>query len=600
MTQQKNRHLNLADNKNVESCPVGSAWPAPRTHPHPAETPPMRMAMSFLVRLLTLVGLSIVASAVWAQQQPNAGSQLQQIPQAPSLPPRAPDIVIEQGRQAPLPLSGQTGVKVDTLRITGATAFTEAVLLDASGFKPHSVMTLADLRALAERVSDHYRAQGHFVARAYLPAQDIKDGVVTLAVLEGRYGAVTVRNATRLGDGVVQGLLEPAPDDAVTIAPLERSLLLLSDLPGVQVRSTLTPGASVGSSDLVLDLAPGPLVSGSLEGDNHGNRYTGRSRIGGTLNINNPSGNGDVASLRLLTSGRGLNYARAAYQAQVERAKVGLAYAHLDYRLGKEFDSLKANGTAGIASVYGSYPLRRSRQSNLSVQLALDSKSLDDKVNATSVRQKKRVQALMLSLQGDHRESWGGAAAVNAYSLTGTAGKLDLRDPAARAADATTARTQGSYGKLSFNMSRLQSAGASTQFHASASGQLASGNLDVSEKMPLGGANAVRAYPEGEAYADRGFVLTLEARHTLPVANAVPGQVQLVGFIDAGAVTINRDPWVQGTNTRKLAGAGVGVNWSVGSDFFVKAFYAHKVGSEAATSAPDAKGRLWVQGVKYF
>ena len=37
---------------------------------------------------------------------------------------------------------------------------------------------------------------------------------------------------------------------------------------------------------------------------------------------------------------------------------------------------------------------------------------------------------------------------------------------------------------------------------ASVNGQLASKDLDSSEKMVLGGMYAVRAYPEGEAYAD--------------------------------------------------------------------------------------------------
>lgn len=555
--------------------------------------------LSALAALVCAFPFFVSAPAVWAQQPPSAGSQLQQIPQPPGLPPKAPDIRIEQGQQDPLPSSDQTSVRVDTLRITGAQAFTEAELIEASGFKPQGLMTLADLRSLADRVSGHYRARGYFVAQAYLPAQDIKDGLVTLAVLEGRYGAVTIRNESRLKDSVASSLMEPAPNDAVTIAPLERSLLLLADLAGVQVRSTLTPGASVGSSDLVLDVVPGSRVSGSVDGDNHGNRYTGRSRIGGTINLNNPLGYGDVASLRLLSSGKGLNYARAAYQVQVERGRVGVAYAHLDYSLGKEFDSLQAHGKAGIASVYGSYPLLRSRQTNLSVQLAFDSKRLHDQVDTTNTSQKKRARVLMLSLQGDHRDNFA-SPAVNTYSLTATAGHINLQDPAVKAADASTARTQGSYGKLGFNLARLQSAGASTQFHAAASGQLASRNLDVSEKMSLGGANAVRAYPEGESYADRGFVLTLEARHTLPAASTVPGQVQLVGFVDTGAVTLNRNPWVAGTNTRKLSGAGVGLNWSVGPDFFIKAFYAHKVGAKAATSAPDANGRFWIQGVKYF
>jgi hypothetical protein len=91
------------------------------------------------------------APALWAQQPPSAGSQLQQIPPPPSLPPKAAEIRIENGKQAPLPMADQTSVRVDALRITGAHTFTEAALLEASGFKAPAVMTLdAPLLASAD------------------------------------------------------------------------------------------------------------------------------------------------------------------------------------------------------------------------------------------------------------------------------------------------------------------------------------------------------------------------------------------------------------------------------------------------------------------
>ena len=130
------------------------------------------------------------------------------------------------------------------------------------------------------------------------------------------------------------------------------------------------PGASVGASDLIVDLKmPGERVSGSIDADNAGNRYTGANRVGATLNLNGLAGQGDVATVRALTSADGLNYGRAAYQLQLGQAKVGAAYAHMQYRLGGDFDSLRAHGTAGIASLYGSYPLLRSRSHNLYAQI---------------------------------------------------------------------------------------------------------------------------------------------------------------------------------------------------------------------------------------
>ena len=82
---------------------------------------------------------------------------------------------------------------------------------------------------------------------------------------------------------------------------------------------------NIGTSDLLVDITPGPLLSGSVDFDNAGNRYTGEWRVGATVNFNNPLGLGDVASLRLLTSGEGLKYARASYQLQVGRGQVGIA-----------------------------------------------------------------------------------------------------------------------------------------------------------------------------------------------------------------------------------------------------------------------------------
>jgi hemolysin activation/secretion protein len=119
--------------------------------------------------------------------------------------------------------------------------------------------------------------------------------------------------------------------------------------------------------------------------------------------------------------------------------------------------------------------------------------------------------------------------------------------------------------------------------------------------MELGGMNAVRAYPEGEAYADEGYLLTIEGRMLLPnFSDRMPGRVQLVAFVDAGSVRTNKNPWTVGDNRRTLSGAGVGAVWSDPGNFMLRAYYARKLGNEKATSAPDKSGRFWIQGVKYF
>jgi hemolysin activation/secretion protein len=539
--------------------------------------------------------LLAISHSVFAQQLPTAGSQMQQIPPAPMPQKMAPKVMLAPVGAAATPLDA-SGVKivVKRLSVSGSKAYSEAELLAVAGFAAGSELSLADLRAMAAKIAAFYHRNGYFLAQAFLPAQDIKDGAVTIAVLDGRYGKVTLRNGSGVSDELANGLLGGLnTGDMVAVEPLENRLLLLSDLPGVQVKSTLVPGASVGASDLIVELTPGQRVSGSIDADNAGNRYTGANRIGATVNLNDPTGHGDVATLRVLTSGSGLNYARISYQTQVGKAKVGVAYSDLRYELGREFAPLGANGTAKIASVYGNYPLIRSRNTNLYAQMNFDTKRFEDKVDSTASVTDKKARVLNTSLYGDHRDGLGGGG-LNNFALTWSTGEIDLQTPSLRAFDAASAGSNGHYNKLGFNAGRLQSVTDAVSLYGAINGQLASKNLDVSEKMELGGMYGVRAYPEGEAYADQGYVLNLEARM------AVSNRMQLIGFVDHGSVTTNKDAWTVGPNRRTLSGAGIGLSWADNNNFVVKAYYAHKLGNEKALSAPDSAGRFWIQAVKYF
>lgn len=146
---------------------------------------------------------------------------------------------------------------------------------------------------------------------------------------------------------------------------------------------------------------------------------------------------------------------------------------------------------------------------------------------------------LMASVYGDNRDTLGGGG-LGSYALTWSAGNIDIQTAEALAADAASARSNGHFNKLSFNGMLLQSLGGPFSVYAAINGQVSSKNLDVSEKMELGGMNAVRAYPEGEAYADEGYVLTLEGRMQLPdFSSTQPAHVQLIGFVDTGTVTVN-------------------------------------------------------------
>lgn len=551
-------------------------------------------------RLLPLLLLTL-GQGVHAQQIPGAGSQLRQVPPPPAVEKAAPEIRIEESTTPPAPGADLVRVLVTQLEISGARAYTADALIAISGFTPGVEYTLPELQAMAARITEHYRANGYFVARAYLPAQDVSDNVVTIAVSEGNYGQVTLHNQTNLADGLAHGLLDGLESgDAITLDPLESRLLLLSDIPGVKVSSTLVPGTVPGSSDLIVDITPGRRVTGSVYADNAGNPYTGEHRVGATVNLNNPLGRGDVASLNFLTSGSGLQYGRASYQMQFGRATAGIGYSRLEYELGEQFEVLGANGTAEVVSIFGTYPLIRSRDSNLYFGLAAENRTFQDRLDVIPSVTDREARVLTPSLYGNHHDSFGGGG-YSTFVLSYSAGSLDIQTPAALAADAASARTDGSYGKLWFNATRQQRVTDRLSLHGSFTAQQATKNLDPSEKLVLGGMDGVRAYPQGEAFGDEGYLAHVEAHLLLAGLSArVPGQVHVLGFVDAGYITIDKNPWFAGDNHRTLSGAGIGATWGDPGNFAIRTYYAVKLGSEDAISAPDKSGRFWIQAIKYF
>jgi hemolysin activation/secretion protein len=555
----------------------------------------------FKSRLLSAFCCAVSDDAL-AEPPITAGGVIQQIPQAPQLQGQTPTLPARPGAG---PVSSQDDgprFAVNSLTIKGATHFGAARLIAVAGFRPGTVMGLSGLRVMAAKITQFYNEKGFIVAQAYLPPQEIRHGAVEIAVIEGRYGKIGVANKTNISDVRLVAMLDGLnTGDPVTARPLERRLLIMSDRPGIDVASTLAPGTEVGTSDLLVNVTARPRVDGSLEADNAGNPYTGRYRLGGTVNFNEPLGIGDLLSARFLASTTGgMKYGRAFYETAVGDATVGVAYTYFDYSLGKQFSQLDASGTEQIVSLYGSYPLIRSYNDNLNVFGDFDYRTLRDRIGIFQSTTDKRDFVLSAGVDGNfHDHILGGG--VTSYTLTGTFGDLAIQTPSARELDAAFARTNGSYAKFSYDLSRLQHVVGPLSVFGDVRGQVASKNLDISEKMELGGASQVRAYPEGEAYGDEGYIVTLEARLLLPKwPSRLPGFVQLVGFVDTGSVTFNTNPWYRGTNQATRSGAGMGLVWADANNFSASVFYAHEIGGERATSYADYGDEIWFRLIKYF
>jgi hemolysin activation/secretion protein len=538
----------------------------------------------------------LLALAAHAQTAPNAGQLLREA-QPPQRPPTRP---VESPLPAPLPpraaLALPSGVKVHVSAVTLTGVRTQplqvlqALVADAVG----QDLDLAGLQALADRITVHYRRAGYVLARAYVPAQEIEGGRVEIAVEEGRIGQVRLQADGSLPQATLAAHLTHVQEGQPLLSDaLESDLLGLSDLPGVRVQSVLRPGQAVGTSDLDIQVSATRRVTGDVSLDNQGNRFTGENRLTGHVAVASPFLFGDSLDATAVYAGADYRYGRLAWQAPLAASgwQVGLAQSAMGYRLGKTFAALDASGHAADTTLYALSSLRRSRATDINLTLAYDHKRFDDAASGEVARKQADVGSASLGGRGQ----WLGGIFVGNVALT--AGRLDLGSSAA-AADALGHRTDGRYAKLGWQagqdiaLRELPHAGTGG-ISLRVAGQVASKNLDGSEKLALGGPQAVRAYPQGEASSDDAVIVNAEVYQNF-------GNVRAKVFGDAAS---GRD-WHQAIagdaeNTRTLSGVGFGIDTLLPGQIALQAVAALRTGP-LPTSDTDRNPRWWVQLSKTF
>ncbi len=504
------------------------------------------------------------------------------------------ELVIKQGESAVQPEESRQKVKVEAIVVTGQDVFAPAELAALYQEQLHKELTFSELNQIAAAITEYFKARGYLVAQAYLPAQEIVQGQVEIAVAVGAYGEIILKNSSMVEEAAIrQQLSGLRPGAYVNNRDLERAVLLAGDLAGVAAKVTLYPGKEAGTTDVVVETGNKEgEANGSISVNNWGNRFTGKTQGNFYYHLDNAAQAGDSLSLSVTHAGAGLDSGYAGYRLPLaEGLELNLGYSKVRYSLGGEYEFLGAHGTAYSQYAYLNWKLVRSRHSNMNLQAGYDHKRLEDMISVAQAVAQKRSHSLSLGLSGNSQDNlWGGGA--NAYSLKWYDGRFsgqsNIIDP-----------FSGSWQKTTYSLLRQQAITPRLSAMTSVSGQLASTNLDSSEKFSLGGANGVRAYPADEASGDEAWLMTGEVHWLLPTGSS-KGMLKLIGFYDHGVSHSEKHPYGTVNNRRELAAKGLGLSWTMGNQYAVKLDYAWKAGSEQAVSDKDRNGRLWLQGISYF
>jgi hemolysin activation/secretion protein/predicted porin len=559
----------------------------------------IRASRAFVPGRLTFLTAVLIAVHAQADTLPSSGTLFDTHREAlrptDSAQPAAPGSVhiesqdAEPDKHADASAASSIKLEVKGFTFTGNREISDAQL--QAQVKPYTpqVLDLSGLREAAGQITSLYRARGYLVARAYLPAQEIQNGQVTIGIQEGVIGTVVAMPGpnVRLRPGMQQRFVDALqPGTIIREQDLERVLLRLSDIAGVSVRAILRPSQQAGAADIVLELSEMTAFTARAAIDNYGNYYTGSNRLTSSVSLNDAFGLGETFTVNSQNSFEGLEIKGVGVQQPLGASgvSIGANYAELEYSIGKNLKDINADGTAKVSSVFLNSSLLRSRDANISFNLSEEHRHFEDEAGDFSVS--KSAVFRSAALYGNWNDAWLGS---NLWRLAFGVGDLDKNTAADAALDDYTAKAAGTYKKTNVSFSRLQSLGYGYSLYGSVAAQWADKNLDSSEKLSLGGPNGVRAYPVGEAAGDEGVLGRLELRKYLGTFNGAIAEGAL--FADAGRVTVNKNPWDESENHLTRYGYGVGVNL-YHRELVMNASLAFSPGDNP-TSDEHAARRLW-------
>lgn len=458
-------------------------------------------------------------------------------------------------------------------------------------------LNFEQLQKLTERISQYLKSKGWLLTNAYLPKQDVTEGNVLIKITQGHLEindqgqSITIQRApdTRLDDDVIQKRMRYIiSGDTLQGNNLERALLLLNDLTGIQAKTTLEKGKKVGTSCLGLDIKESDLVKGNFSIDDFGSHYTGTWTSNLNVNFNDAFGNGEQLSIGG-TGTENLGQGRAAFNMPLgyDGLQVNTRYSYLDYSIGRELKKLDSSGVAQSTGIGLSYPFIRSRKFSLWSTIDYTHKAMHDS-SLNVITSNKELDNGKAGINGQYLDYFFGGG-LNQFSLDATIGNVELLLASERVNDNVSAKTQGIYDKYNFSFTRLQKLTDQLSFFASANGQFANGNLSSAEKFILGGSSSIRAYPTGEASGDSGYVANFEMRYDI-TSGIDKAAIQLVGFFDTGYIVLHENRWKNDvTNKSKrndysLHGSGIGVNFTYANSISIRGTWAHTLGNNAGLS----------------
>jgi hemolysin activation/secretion protein len=406
----------------------------------------------------------------------------------------------------------------------------------------------ASLAQIANAIARTYAGSDIALYAIEIPEQDFATGALRVRVREGRVAAVNITGETRGDLELIRhygaALAAEAP---LTRPTMEREFSLISDIPGLATRVSMSNADASGGVRLGLDLDRTPWEY-EIGVNTNGSESLGRTQGSFTVIRNGLMRMGDQTRFSLASDSTFNRFRLAALSHRQPIGYNGASITGAISTLRTEPDG-GVDGRANAASLVLSYPWIRSYQRNLTVSFGIDGVNSDNaELGETIASERTRVLRGSAALvDANAHRTWVSSATLS----------QGLDDFGARALDPATTLD---FSKLNVQLGYNRALGRRFLTRIAASGQASGDALPASELFTLGGVFG-RAFASAAASGDSGFGASAE----LAWRTNIRWMPETYVFADGGRVWETDRPLDPGV-TRDLASAGLGARFALPHD----------------------------------
>ena len=470
-----------------------------------------------------------------------------------------PDLVSATGNIGDIPEQ----ITVNRFEVIGNSVFPPEDINTILAEYQNRPLSLAELFQARSAITKLYTEQGYVNSGAYIPPQELDDGIVKIAVLEGTLEDINIKGTKRLNPGYIRSRIERYSETPINVDSLLEALQILRLDPLIEnVSAELSAGISPGTSLLEIDIQEADNFKIYTKFDNQRSPTVGTNRRGAGLEHSNLLGFGDRITFDYINT-EGSNNLDFSYGIPIN-AKNGtlrMAYGISSNDIIEEpFTPLDIETEAQYLEFGLRQPLINSPRREFTLGMTFsyqdsNTKVLDDPFPLSPGADEDgntRISALRFFQEYVNRNEQQVLALRSQFSLG-----LDLFGATVND-DAPDSLFLAWRGQSQW-IRRLEE-----DFLLVLRGdlQLSATDLVPLEQFRIGGANSVRGYRQDFALANSGLTAGAEMRIPLLRVRKLDGVLHLTPFVDLGTIWNNDDAVI---DTDFLAAVGLGLNFSAGN-----------------------------------